>query len=259
MAEKDGTALLLKGFGLSVMARELDNVENRAQEGGWSFRRTLRELLESEACERSSRRLARLLKGSGLPEGKSLGTLDESRLENGLRKQLAELCEGSFVNRAVNVLAFGLPGRGKTHVLSAIGYELIMRSSRKVLFSACYKLVQRLLEAKRDLRLAAEIKKLDGYEVIIIDDLGYVQQTREEMEVLFTLMAERYERRSLMISSNLVFSQWDRIFQDPMTAMAAVDRLVHHSIILEFGGESHRIRKAKGGKSGCHKELTGSQ
>jgi len=248
MAEKDGMQLLLKSFGLTVMARELEGVESRSQAEGWSFRRSLRELLEIEASERSSRRLARLLKGSGLPDGKSLASLEANRLDNRLRKQLAELCEGSFVDRAVNVLAFGLPGRGKTHVLSAIGYELIMRGSRKVMFSPCYKLVQRLLEAKRDLRLAAEIKKLDGYEVIIIDDLGYVQQTREEMEVLFTLMAERYERRSLMISSNVVFSQWDRIFQDPMTAMAAVDRLVHHSIVLEFGGESQRVRKAKSEK-----------
>ena len=148
------------------------------------------------------------------------------------------------------MLAFGLPGRGKTHYLSAVGYELIQRHSKRVLFVPSYKLIQRLLEAKRELKLEALLKKLDAYEAIILDDLGYVQQTREEMEVLFTFFAERYERRSVMISSNLVFSQWERIFQDPMTAMAAVDRLVHHSVILEFGSESQRGPKnQKGGKS----------
>ncbi|MCC6698739.1 MAG: ATP-binding protein, partial [Candidatus Hydrogenedentes bacterium] len=166
-------------------------------------------------------------------------------LSAGNRKMLAELCEGHFVDRAVNVLAFGLPGRGKTHFLSAIGYELIQRHQKRVLFAPTFKLIQRLVEAKRALKLEALLKKLDGYPVIILDDLGYVQQSREEMEVLFTFFAERYERRSLMISSNLVFSQWERIFQDAMTAMAAVDRLVHHSVILEIGGESHRTAKKK--------------
>ena len=178
------------------------------------------------------------------------GHLEESRLSAATRRQLVELCEGHFAERAVNVLAFGLPGRGKTHFLSAVGYELIQRHSKRILFVPSYKLIQRLLEAKRELKLEALLKKLDAYEAIILDDLGYVQQTCEEMEVLFTFFAERYERRSVMISSNLVFSQWERIFQDPMTAMAAVDRLVHHSVILEFGGESQRGPKnQKGGKS----------
>ena len=107
-----------------------------------------------------------------------------------------------------------------------------------------FKLVGKLLAAKRDLRLEQELKKLDGFDVLILDDIGYVQQSREEMEVLFTLLAERYERRSLLISSNLVFSQWDQIFKDPMTTMAAIDRLVHRSIILEFDGASQRVKKA---------------
>jgi DNA replication protein DnaC len=242
--ERDGTELLLKSFGLTTMARDLAVMEERGLHDGWSFRRQLRELLELEAAARGHRRLMRLRKESGLPEGKTLAALEESRFTAGLRRQLAELCEGQFVERAVNVLAFGLPGRGKTHYLSAIGHELIHRHGMSVLFAPSYKLIQRLLGAKRDLRLAELLKKLDAYKVIILDDLGYVQATREEMEVLFTFLAERYERRSVMISSNLVFSQWDRIFQDPMTAMAAVDRLVHHSVILEFGGESQRTAKA---------------
>lgn len=249
MVEADAVGLILRGFGLTTMARELQGVEARAQAEGWTLRQGLRELLDTEAAERARRRLVRLLKESSLPEGKTLASLDVARLSAATRRQLSELCEGHFAERAVNVLAFGLPGRGKTHFLSAIGYELIQRHGKRVLFAPSYKLVQRLLEAKRDLRLSAEIKKLEGFDVVIVDDLGYVQATREEMEVLFTFFAERYERRSLMISSNLVFSQWERIFQDPMTAMAAVDRLVHHSIILEFAGESQRTAKPKNGKN----------
>ncbi len=131
------------------------------------------------------------------------------------------------------------------------------QSDKRVLFRPAFKLVGQLLAAKRDLRLEQELKKLDRFDVLILDDIGYVQQSREEMEVLFTLLAERYERRSLLISSNLMFSQWDQIFKDPMTAMTAIDRLVHHSItpslhhsiILEFDGASQRVKKA-GAKAG---------
>jgi len=239
-AEKDALGLLFGQFGLTTMGRAFEEVEARAIQEGWSLRQTFRELLETEACARRERRLIRLLKDSQLPEGKTLAALESSRLSAINRRHLAELCEGHFTDGAINVLAFGLPGRGKTHFLSAVGHELIQRHGKRVLFVPTFKLIQRLLEAKRELKIEAALKKLDGYEVVILDDLGYVQQTREEMEVLFTFFAERYERRSVMISSNVVFSQWERIFHDPMTAMAAVDRLVHHSVILEFGGESHR-------------------
>ena len=141
-------------------------------------------------------------------------------------------------------MAFGLPGRGKTHVLAAIGHELVQRGYA-VLFTPAYRLVQRLLAAKRELLLDRELKRLDAYDTVILDDLGYVQQDREEMEVLFTFLSERYERRSVMITSNLVFSQWDQIFKNPLTTMAAIDRLVHHAIILEMGGPSIREEEAQ--------------
>ena len=143
------------------------------------------------------------------------------------------------------VLAFGLPGRGKSHCLAALARELILRHGHTVLFTPTFKLVQQLLAAKQALKLDALLKKLDRYAVVVLDDIGYVQQSREEMEVLFTFLAERYERRSVMITSNLVFSKWDQIFKDPMTTMAAIDRLVHHSLILEFTGESVRAQKAQ--------------
>jgi len=124
-----------------------------------------------------------------------------------------------------------------------------LRHACTVYFIPTFKLVQQLLTAKRELRLDKLLKKLDRFEAVILDDLGYVQQSREEMEVLFTFLAERYERRSVLLSSNLVFSKWDQIFKDPMTTMAAVDRLVHHAIILEFDGETRRVPppKEKGG------------
>jgi DNA replication protein DnaC len=118
-----------------------------------------------------------------------------------------------------------------------------------VLFIATYALVQRLLAAKRDLRLEEELRALDSFDAVILDDLGYVQQNRDEMEVLFTFLAERYERRTVMITSNLVFSEWDRIFKDPLTTAAAIDRLVHHSVILEMTGASIRIEEAQAGRS----------
>ena len=242
--EADPTVMLLRSFFLTTMAGQYEAVMRRAEKEGWSHRQTLRHLCESEAAERGERRTARLLADSGLPETKTLGTLDEKHLPAKVRRQLPALIDGGFVDRAVNVLAFGLPGRGKTHFLAALGRELILRHGKRVLFRPAFKLVGKLLAAKRDLRLEAELKKLDRYDVLILDDIGYVQQSREEMEVLFTLLAGRYERRSLLISSNLVFSQWDQIFKDPLTTMAAIDRLVHHSIILEFDGASQRVKKA---------------
>ena len=149
-----------------------------------------------------------------------------------------------FVGRHENVLIFGNPGSGKTHVVCAIGQELI-RSGRRVMFATCGLMVQDLLAAKRDLKLSGLLKKLSRYEVLILDDLGYVQQSREEMEVLFSLLAERYERGSVMLTSNLPFSGWESIFKDPMTTAAAIDRLVHHSVILELNVPSYRAEQAK--------------
>jgi DNA replication protein DnaC len=151
----------------------------------------------------------------------------------------------TFVGRSENILAFGNPGSGKTHLLCAIGQELIQQGC-KVLFTPCSLLVQQLLIAKRDLKLPRILKRLSRYDTIIIDDIGYVQQNREEMEVLFILLAERYERGSMMITSNLPFSKWERIFKDPMTAAAAIDRLVHHSIILELNLPSYRLEQSRG-------------
>jgi len=241
--------MLLRTFRLPTMAANYGSIIAQAEEHNWGYRKFLLHLCEAEASDRKERKRDRLLKESGLPAGKNLGTLDENKLPVKIRRQWPTLLEGGFVDRAENVIAFGLPGRGKTHFLATLGRELILRHEFSVLFVPTFRLVQQLLQAKRDLQLEVMLQKLDRYAVVILDDLGYVQQTREEMEVLFTFLAERYERKSVMISSNLVFSKWDQIFKDPMTTMAAVDRLVHHAVILEFDNGSVRADEATSKKT----------
>jgi DNA replication protein DnaC len=246
----DGLAVLLRSFRLPTMAAMWEESVARAERESWGYKRLLQHLCESEEQDRRERKMQRLLKESGLPDGKTLGNLEEKLLPAKIRRLLPSLLDGHFVERAENLLAFGLPGRGKTHFLAALGRELVLRHRYPVLFTPTFKLVQQLLAAKKELRLESELKRLDRYPVVVLDDLGYVQQDRQEMEVLFTFLSERYERRSVLISSNLVFSKWDQIFKDPMTTMAAIDRLVHHAMILEFNGESVRAQKAQGREKG---------
>jgi len=241
----DTLEMLFREFCLPTMAARFADLIQSAEAQNWGYRRLLLQLCEAEAADRRERKRERLLRESKLPSGKTLGNLEEGQLPAKVRRQLPTLLEGGFVERAENLLVFGLPGRGKTHFLCALGRELILRRGATVYFTPTFKLVQQLLTAKKELRLDGLLKKLDRFEAIILDDLGYVQQSREEMEVLFTFLAERYERRSVLVSSNLVFSKWDQIFKDPMTTMAAVDRLVHHAIILEFNGESLRVSREK--------------
>lgn len=205
---------------------------------------TLLEVFELEAQDRRERRVDRFRKAAKLPPGKTFDTLDQTRLPRSLSRQLKELATGDFIARSANILAFGLPGVGKTHAIAAIG-DALVTSCRSVYFAKTFELVQDLLGAKRDLALPRALRKLDAFEVLILDDIGYVQQNADEVEVLFTLLAERYERRSTIITSNLVFSEWDQIFKNPMTTAAAIDRIVHHSVILEFNVSSFRTEQAK--------------
>ncbi|MFH0982746.1 MAG: IS21-like element helper ATPase IstB [Planctomycetota bacterium] len=206
------------------------------------------EVMQRECQGRRQHRTERLLRESRLPVDKSLGAFDLKRLPPKVSAVVRALVDGSFVDRKENVLAFGNPGSGKTHLLCGIGQELI-RAGRTVYFSSTNLLVQELLLAKRELKLPKAIRKLSRYEALILDDLGYVQQSREEMEVLFTLLAERYERGSVLITSNLPFSKWESIFKDAMTTAAAIDRLVHHSVILELNLPSYRVEQAKKSKA----------
>lgn len=237
-------AVLLRSLKLPGFVRSYSEVAAQAEREGWGFERYLLHLAEIEIEDRRGHRIERLRRQSSLPTDKTLSTLELARLPAPVRRSLPTLCEGGFVDRAENLLAFGLPGRGKSHLVCAIGHELIQRDYQ-VLFVPAFKLVQRLLAAKKDLALEATLRRLDRFDAVILDDLGYVQQNREEMEVLFTFLAERYERKSVLITSNLVFSEWDKIFQDPMTTACAIDRLVHHALILELSGPSYRAEAAK--------------
>jgi DNA replication protein DnaC len=228
---------LLEGFRLRTAAEEM--VQRLRQAGHEAALPVVLEVLRAEAEGRQGRRVERLRRASKLPMAKTFDTLTLGRFPSVLQQQLRDLSTGRFASNAINVLAFGLPGTGKSHACCAIGHAMVA-AGHAVLFTPAYRLVQELLVAKRDLALPRALRKLDAYELIILDDIGYIKQRPDEVEVLFTLMAERYERRSLMITSNLVFSEWDQIFQNPMTTAAAIDRLVHHSVILEFDVSSYR-------------------
>jgi len=236
---------LLKTFKLPTVAEE---VVPRFRQGGQDQALVhLLEVVELEAQDRRDRRTVRLRRSAGLPPGKTFDTLDETRFPRPLVRLWRELAAGEFLERATNVLAFGKPGVGKSHVASALGHALI-EAGHSVLFTPTFALVQQLQAAKRALDLPRLLRKLDYFELLILDDLGYIRQSPEDAEVLFTLLAERYERRSVMLTSNLLFSQWDRIFQNEMTTAAAIDRLVHHSVVLEFNLDSYRGEVAEKAK-----------
>jgi len=234
----------LKELHLPVIRRSFEEKARQATQETLSYQQFLLELVELECQERRAHRIERLLRSSRLPLDKTLDNFDMKRLPARAARQVKTLADGTFLDRRENVLAFGNPGSGKTHLLSALGQELI-RQGRRVTFTTCQRLVQDLLRAKKELELNRALKKLSYYEALVIDDIGYVQQSREEMEVLFTLLAERYERGSVLITSNLPFSKWESIFKDPMTTAAAIDRLVHHSVIVELNVASYRVEQAK--------------
>ncbi len=217
---KDGGKYWLNGFAWRRSFRFVGIVSNRCRRIGSQlvFRQVLLNFLDNQ--------------------------FDWSRLPLHVTQQFETLRRGDFLDRQDNLLIFGKPGSGKTMLLSALGDQLV-KQGRSVCFTTCQMLVQTLLRAKRDLRLERAVKKLQKFDALIIDDLGYVQQSREEMEVLFTLLSERYERGSVLLSSNLPFSKWEQIFKDPMTTAAAIDRLIHHSVIIELNIPSYRLETAK--------------
>jgi DNA replication protein DnaC len=234
----------LKELRLPAMRDGFEEEARRAQQESWGHEHYLFELARHECEARRQHRVERFLRESQLPLEKTLAALEMNRLPRKVTQQFQTLLDGSFLDRCENLLAFGNPGSGKTHLVCALGQELI-RAGRRIFFMPTALLVQELLRAKQELKLARLLKRLAGYDALILDDIGYVQHNREEMEVFFTLLAERYERGSVMITSNLPFSKWERIFKDPVTAAAAIDRLVHHSIILELNTESYRVHAAQ--------------
>jgi len=238
-AVAERTNELLVRFNLTTAATQMaGRLEQAGHQQALSI---VLEVLEMEAEAREQRKISRLRRASQLPPGKTFDTLELGVLQPALGRKLRELARGEFLDNAANLLAFGPPGVGKSHAASALGHALI-EQGHTVLFRPAYQLVQELLAAKRELTLPRLLRRLDTVELLILDDIGYLKQSAEEAEVLFTLIAQRYERHSVMITSNLVFSEWERIFKEPMATAAAIDRLVHHSIILEFNASSYRNR-----------------
>ena len=234
----------LKQLHLPTVRQCYEEVARQAERESLSYERYLHELIQRECEERQENRIVKMLRESQLPLEKTLGAFDTKRLPAKAARQMRSLLDGGFLGRNENVLVFGNPGSGKTHMLQAISQELV-RQGRRMLFTTCEMLVQDLLIAKRDLKLSRLIKRYSRYEGMVIDDLGYIRQTREEMEVVFTLLAERYQRGRVLLTSNLPFSKWEGIFKDPMTTAAAIDRLVHHSVIVELNVPSYRLEQAR--------------
>jgi DNA replication protein DnaC len=244
----------LERLNLGGMAAIFAELALKAAKEGLSHEAYLLELAKHEEEQRRQRRTTRLLRASGLPVEKTFRTFQANRLSSTLQLQLEQLKDGAFLDSATNVIAVGKPGVGKSHLAAALGHELIL-AGHAVLWVSTSSLVQRLLAAKRDLRLPQELAKLDRFACVILDDIGYVQQDRDEMEVLFTFLAERYERKSVVITTNLVFSEWNRIFKDPMTTMAAIDRVIHHCVILDMMAvESYRALEATQRQPGTRSE-----
>lgn len=235
---------MLHTLKLPTMATSFGDLALKAAKANLTHEAFLYELVQGECVQRDHHRVTRLRRQSGLPPDKTFQTLKLDRFPPTIRQQIERLQSGAFVAEAINVVAAGTPGVGKSHLLAALGHELILQGY-PILWTPTASLIQRLLAAKRALRLPYVLAQLDRFACVILDDIGYVQHDRDEMEVLFTFLAERYERRSVAISTNLVFSDWNRIFKDPMTTLAAIDRVVHHSVILDLMGmDSYRAQEA---------------
>jgi DNA replication protein DnaC len=236
--------LMLTTLRLPTIGRLWDSFAERADSEGWGAARYLAVLCEHELAERTTRRIARHLAQSGLPQGKTFATFEFGAVPTLRKAHVLALGAGdAWLDQGANVLLFGPSGSGKSHVAAAIGHALI-DTGRRVLFTRTTDLVQKLQAARRDLALPATLAKLDRYDCLILDDLGYARKDQAETTVLFELIAERYERRSLVATCNQPFSTWDQIFPDPTMTVAAIDRLVHHATILELNTESYRRRTA---------------
>lgn len=226
------------------MLSQWETLEHQATQEHWSYAQFLLALCELEVDKRWQSRLKRSLTEAQLPSAKTLSTFDFSHLPQFNPAPLMQLATTTtWLKQAHNCLLFGPSGVGKTHLAAAIAKAIIELGHRAKFYSATT-LVQHLQHAKLQLQLHSTLKKLDRYDLLVIDDLGYVKKSEAETSVLFELIAHRYERKSLLVTANQPFSQWDSIFADDMMTVAAVDRLVHHAVIVELKADSYRKRSA---------------
>lgn len=235
---------LLKTLKLTVCLDSYQAIAEKCEKEKTSYVEFLHELMLRESELRLQKRIETLINQAKLPRNKLLCDFDMSRIPGLAPSQIQQLAEGNFIDQCHNVLIFGNPGTGKSHLSIALAREWCLLG-RKICFFTAANIVQQLLKAKTELKLDQFIKKLDRFEVLIIDDISYLPFEKHEADILFTLLAARYEMRSLMITSNLPFSKWNGIFKDEMTTNAAVDRLIHHSVILELNTTSYRKESAK--------------
>jgi DNA replication protein DnaC len=234
---------MLTELHLSGFKQHHDVLEQQAIEHNWSYRDFLAKLCEAELAKRYQTRVNTWRRDSALNVAKSLNNIDLSLYSSDVSQRIQQLqSDVDWAKQAMNIILFGPSGVGKSHLANAIGLKLIDEGIR-VKYVTGIGLVQQLQQAKLTLSLNVFMSKLDRYNVIIIDDIGYVKKTESETSVLFELIAHRYESGSLIITSNQPFSQWDSIFPDSMMTVAAVDRLVHHAKIIGIEGESYRSKK----------------
>ena len=237
--------VLLTQLRLPTVARLWRALTDTADRESWPAAKTLAALMEHEIAERARRRTARHLLEARLPAGKTLDRFDFAAVASIGKARVIALAEGdSWLDQGTNILLFGPPGVGKSHLAAALGHAMVDAGYR-VLFTRTTDLVQQLQTARQELKLAAAIEKLDKYHLLVLDDLSYVQKSQAETSVIFELISARYERRSILITANQPFGAWDAIFPDPAMTVAAIDRLVHHSIILEMNADSYRRKSAE--------------
>jgi DNA replication protein DnaC len=236
--------LLLAELRLPAAKQLWTSLAAQADKEGWPAARFLAALAEHEMAERTRRRIERHLAEARLPPGKTIDSFDFEAVPVVSKAQVMALAAGdAWLNQGANLLLFGPPGGGKSHLAAALGFTLVENGWR-VLFTRTTDLVQRLQIARRELTLEAAIAKLDKYHLLILDDLAYVTKDQAETSVLFELISARYERRSLLITANQPFGDWGKVFPDPAMTVAVVDRLVHHATIFEMNVESYRRRAA---------------
>lgn len=242
--EKAVLPLLLEELRLPTIKRLWEDVATEANGKGWSAPQYLAHLCEQEITERHRRRLSRHLTEAQLPRSKTMESYDFSSIKGVTKAKVLGLGSGEvWVSEGMNVLIFGPSGVGKTHLAAAIGEKLIENGFR-VFFSRTTELVQKLQAAKKSLTLPSALEKLDKYDCLILDDFGYVQKDELETSVLFELICERYERKSMLITCNQPFKDWEHIFLNKQMAVAAIDRLIHNASILEIEAESYRRKQA---------------